>query len=154
MSSLVWHLLKSWSCQHSSIYLLIYLFGCTAWVAGSQSHNQGLNLGSWQWKPRILTTRPSENSHDSFHLAQCSQGPSMLLQNAIEVKATQSCLTLCDHVDYTAQEFSRPLLLEWVAIPISRGSSQPRNQTQVSHTAGRFSNSWGTREALMQGILF
>ena len=32
--------------------------------------------------------------------------------------------------------FSRPL--EWVALPFSRGSSQPRDQTQVSPTAGRF----------------
>ena len=29
-------------------------------------------------------------------------------------------------------------MLEWVAIPSSRGSSQPRDQTQVSHNAGRF----------------
>ena len=29
-------------------------------------------------------------------------------------------------------------ILEWVAFPFSRGSSQPRNQTQVSHIAGRF----------------
>ena len=28
--------------------------------------------------------------------------------------------------------------LEWVTMPSSRGSSQPRDQTQVSHTAGRF----------------
>ena len=33
-----------------------------------------------------------------------------------------------------SMEFSRQ---EWVAIPFSRGSSQPRNQTQVSHIAGR-----------------
>ena len=29
-------------------------------------------------------------------------------------------------------------ILEWVAIPISKGPSQPRDQTQVSCTAGRF----------------
>ena len=38
-------------------------------------------------------------------------------------------------------------MLEWVAIPFSRGSSQSRDQTQVSHTAGRFFASWATREA-------
>ena len=37
-------------------------------------------------------------------------------------------------------------ILEWVAMPFSRGSSQPRDQTQVSHTAGRFFTSWATRE--------
>ena len=38
-------------------------------------------------------------------------------------------------------------ILEWVAFPFSRGSSQPRDQTQVSHIAGRFFTSWATREA-------
>ena len=39
-------------------------------------------------------------------------------------------------------------ILEWVAIPSSRGSSQPRDQTQVSCTAGEFFTVWDTREAL------
>ena len=38
-------------------------------------------------------------------------------------------------------------ILEWVAIPFSRGSSQPRDRTQVSHIAGRFFTVWATREA-------
>ena len=38
-------------------------------------------------------------------------------------------------------------ILEWVAIPFSRGSYQPRDQTQVSCTAGRFFTIWATREA-------
>ena len=38
-------------------------------------------------------------------------------------------------------------ILEWVAFPFSKGSSQPRDQTQVSHTAGRFFTRWVTREA-------
>ena len=29
-------------------------------------------------------------------------------------------------------------ILEWVTVPFSRGSSQPRDQTQVSHIAGRY----------------
>ena len=38
-------------------------------------------------------------------------------------------------------------ILEWVAMPSSRGSSQPRDQIQVSHIAGRFFTDWATREA-------
>ena len=38
-------------------------------------------------------------------------------------------------------------ILEWVAFPFSRVSSQPRYQTQVSHIAGGFFTSWVTREA-------
>ena len=39
------------------------------------------------------------------------------------------------------------VLLEWVAFPFSRESSQPRDQTQVSCIAGRFFTSWATRES-------
>ena len=38
-------------------------------------------------------------------------------------------------------------ILEWVAMPFSRGSSQCRDWTQVSHIAGRFFTMWDTREA-------
>ena len=37
-------------------------------------------------------------------------------------------------------------MLEWVAMPSSRGSSQPRDRTQVSRIAGRFFTVWATRE--------
>ena len=43
-------------------------------------------------------------------------------------------------------------ILEWVAMPSSRGSSQPRDQTQVSHIAGGFFTSWTTREAMNIGV--
>ena len=34
----------------------------------------------------------------------------------------------------------------WVTVPFSRGSSQPRDRTQVSHIAGRFFTSWATNK--------
>ena len=37
-------------------------------------------------------------------------------------------------------------ILEWAAIPFSRGSSQPRDQTWVSHTAGRFFTIWAPNQ--------
>ena len=40
-------------------------------------------------------------------------------------------------------------ILEWVAMPSSRGSTQPRGQTQVSRIAGGFFTVWATREALI-----
>ena len=39
-------------------------------------------------------------------------------------------------------------ILEWVAMSSSRGSSQPRDRTRVSHIAGGFFTTWATREAL------
>ena len=50
-------------------------------------------------------------------------------------------------MDFTVHGILQARILEWVAVPFSRGSSQPRDQTQVSHIAGRFFTSWATREA-------
>ena len=55
-----------------------------------------------------------------------------------EVKVTQSCLTLCDPVDYTVHGILQARILEWVAMLSSRGSSQTRDRTQVSRIAGGF----------------
>ena len=60
---------------------------------------------------------------------------------------TQSCLTLCDPMDYTVHGILQARTLELVALPFSKGSSQPRDQTQVCQIAGRFFTSWATREA-------
>ena len=44
----------------------------------------------------------------------------------VKVKVTQLCPTLCDPVDYTVHGILQARILEWVAFPFSRGSSQPR----------------------------
>ena len=43
-------------------------------------------------------------------------------------------------------------MLEWLAFAFSKGSSQPRNQTQVSHIAGRFFTSWTTGKPKNTGV--
>ena len=50
-------------------------------------------------------------------------------------------------MDYTDHGIFQARILEWVAFPFSRGSSQPRDWTQVSCIAGGFFTSWATREA-------
>ena len=59
---------------------------------------------------------------------------------------------LCDHMDCSLPGSSvhrifQPRVLEWVAISFSRGSSQTRDQTRVSHIAGRRFTIWAIREA-------
>ena len=78
--------------------------------------------------------------------------------SAAAAESRQSCPTLCDPIDsvvsnsvtpwgYTVYGILQDRIAEWVAFPFSRGSSQPRDPTQVSCIAGRFFTSWGTREA-------
>jgi len=59
-----------------------------------------------------------------------------------ESEVAQSCLTLCDPMDCTLTGSSvhgifQAIVLEWIAIPFSRGSSQPRARTQVSRIVDR-----------------
>ena len=63
------------------------------------------------------------------------------------MKVTQSCLTLCNPMDYTVHGILQARILEWIAFPFSRGPSQPRDQSQVSCIAGGFFTSWAIREA-------
>ena len=65
----------------------------------------------------------------------------------VKVKVSQSCPTLCDTMYYTAHGILQARILEWVAFPFSRGSSQHKHRTQVSCIAGRFFIRWATREA-------
>ena len=50
-------------------------------------------------------------------------------------------------MDYIVPGIHQARILEWVAFAFSKGFSQPRNQTQVSHIAGGFFTSSATREA-------
>ena len=59
----------------------------------------------------------------------------------VKVKVTQSCPTLCDPMDYIVHGIFQARILEWVVFSLLRGSSQPRDLTQVSHIAGRFFSS-------------
>ena len=73
----------------------------------------------------------------------------------VPAKLLQSCPTLCDPMDYSPPSYSvhgilQARILQWVAIPSSRGSSQPGDWTQstcISCITGGFFTHWATWEA-------
>ena len=72
-----------------------------------------------------------------------------------KVEVAQSCPNLYSPMDCSPPGSSvhvilQARILEWVAISSSRGSSQPRDWTQVSLTTGGFFIIWATREAVTQ----
>ena len=71
----------------------------------------------------------------------------VILKWKVKGKVGKSCPTLWDPTDYRVHGILQARILEWVASPFSRGSSQPRDRTNVSHIAGKFFTSWATREA-------
>ena len=88
------------------------------------STNHPLVLGGRVW--------PSDGG-----LACCFWGP--------RLGEESKCLTLCNSKDCNSQT---PLSAEWVAIPSSRASSQPRDQTHVSPAlVGRFFTTWEPKES-------
>ena len=78
--------------------------------------------------------------------------PSVL---CVQCLVAQSCLTLCDTMDGSLPGSSvhgilQARILEWVTMPSSSGSSQPRDRTQVSGIAGVFFTVWATRKVLVE----
>ena len=115
------------------------------------------NFGRW-WgtgtgRPGVLQSMRSQRVRHNWLTEQqqaryCSYD--RFLNYSYEVKwmkVTQSCLTLCDPMDYTVHGILQARMQEWVAVFFSRESSQPRDGIQMSCIAGRFFTSWATREA-------
>jgi len=121
------------------------------------SQNFGLLSENWMWemdhkegwvlKNRCFRTVVLEKTRESLEL----QG-NQTSQSQRKVKVVQSCPTFGDPIDCSLLGSSvhgilQIRILEWVAISFSRGSSQPRDRTQVSCTAEGFFTIWTTRAA-------
>ena len=80
-----------------------------------------------------------------------------VMTKVVLCSVARSCLTLCDPVGCSPPGSSVPGILqertlEWVAMPSSRRSSQPRDRTQLSCIAGGFFTNWTTRETPWQRL--
>ena len=68
-------------------------------------------------------------------------------KNEVKVLVAHSCLMNCSLPGSSVHGILQAVVLEWFANSSSRGSSQPRDWTQVSRAVGRFFTVWATREA-------
>ena len=110
---------------------------------------------NWPWPPALVHILCLLHSGHPTWLflvslkASCPQRTCLDTQNMYILKALMysttlssrsesrsACPTLCKPKDYTVHGILQARILEWVAFPFSRGSSQPRNRTQVSHIEG------------------
>ena len=76
-----------------------------------------------------------------------------LPQRNFPTQGLNSGLPHCRQIIYQVSHQGSPRILEWVAYPFPRGSSQPRNWTKVSCITGRFFTNWTIREALSPYIV-
>ena len=86
-------------------------------------------------------------------LSEVRQRKANMISLHSESEVTQLCPTLCDPMDCSLPSSSihgilQARILEWIAISFSRGSSRPRDRTQVSHIGGRCFNLWATRKPI------
>ena len=84
--------------------------------------------------------------HITPHPKRCFIG---LCSSSVAVLVTQFCPTVWDPTDCSPPGSSvhgilQERILEWIAVPFSRGSSWPRDRTQVSCIAGKFFTIWAT----------
>ena len=112
--------------------------------------SRGLYRSAGRMAPNPKVTQTQEGwSTSSGHQTLAQRHQQRLKDTSIMVlvKVAQSRWTLCDPMYYTVHGILQARILERVAFPFSRGSSQPKDRTQVSCIAGRFFTSWATWEA-------
>ena len=110
-------------------------------------------LFCWNFLFSPLATRVSVIAHWSVSKwLHCSPYQMILIADTLsgwkwKWESLSPVRLFCNPMDYMVHGILQARILEWVAFPFSRGSSQPRAQTQVSSLADRFFTSWVTREA-------
>ena len=81
-------------------------------------------------------------------------GSLSLLQGIFPTQGSNPGLLHCWWILYQLSHKGSPRILEWVAYPVSSGSSWPRNQTGVFCISGGFFTNWAIREALKASAVF
>ena len=109
-------------------------------MAGASSNP---NSKVTSWLPHsLLHLQPGPKQKDVYSLSRLNHGGARLWDTSCCLVA-QLCLPLwnpmgCSPQGSSVHGISQTTILEWVAISFSRGSSWPRDQTQISSIAGRF----------------
>ena len=97
---------------------------------------------------------PGSSVHGNSPGKNTGVGSHVLLQRTFPTQGLNPVLLHCRWILYHLNHQGSPWILEWVAYPISRRSSQPRNRTRISCIAGRFFFIWAIKEALLKDLLW
>ena len=96
---------------------------------------------------------PGSSVHGDSPGKNTGVGCHFLVQGIFPTQGSKPGVPHCRRILYHLSHKGSPRILEWLAYPFYRGSSQPRNWTVVSYVAGRFFTSWAIREALIEVYL-
>ena len=106
-------------------------------------------ISKWKWKSLVSDSLQTHGLYSPWNSPgqNTGMGSLSLLQGIFPTQGLNPGLPHCRRILYQLSHKGSPRILEWVAYPFSRRSSQPRNRTVVSFIAGFFTN-WAIREAL------
>ena len=122
----------------------------------SQNHKPALCTGKHQvsstvnsWRPRTPVNWITIRGFTALYYWSRERSEIVQLKGHVvnwkcESESHSVLLILFNPMDYIVHGILQARILEWVAFPFFRGSSQLRDQTQVSHIAGGFFTSWAT----------
>ena len=101
--------------------------GWTGWISLQSKGLSRVFSNTTVQKHQFFGTQLSSQSNPHIH-TWANKGENDLSDTS-EVKVARLCPTLCNPMAYTVHGIFQARILEWVAFPFSRGSSQPRDQT-------------------------
>ena len=154
---LVWSVIRTQSKQKSQLMMCLF----TEQSDTLSTPNRGLSLKNFCFSeiyPKVLSSAECKVLFPSYtSLPKDLILEKFSLMHSYCCWVAQLCLILCDPMDYSPRGSSvhgilQAGILEWVAIPLSRDSSQPRDQIQVSCTGRQILYHWATWEALILDI--
>ena len=123
----------------------------------SMEQNEGTSV---YWSDETASGHAVNSCGEGKQIGDAHSGTcSVCVCYAVLCLVTQLYLTLCNPMDCNPQAplsmgILQARILGWVAMPSSRGSSQPWDQTQVSHIAGKFFTIWATKETPCMCVCF
>ena len=140
--------LKSlWPCVHCVFWHKAH--GGLAWIRSLEGNSDWFGRGVF-WKIQFHSEWETRKGHGTCACMCSALAIRVKLCSAlaigVKLKVARLCPTFCDPMDYRVHGILQARVLEWIAFPFSRGSSQPRDQTQVFCIAGGFFTSWATKE--------
>ena len=130
------------------IWVRVSSLSCFCWL-----YRASPSLATKSVKVKVTQSCPTLCNPMDYTGQNTGVGSLSLLQGIFPTLGLNPGLPHCRQILYQLSHKGSPRILEWVAYPFSRVSSQPRDRTRVSCIAGRLFTNWAMREARTKSVI-